>query len=310
MGFRYKKSINLGGGVRLNAGKKGIGISAGTKGLRISHGADGKTRVTASIPGTGISYQETVGLKKQKPTTEGYNPYEPSTHMLYEFTGTVRNKIEDGERATLSVLLNQPSTVSFYKGETHITTHNPELGGDKMYYSINEIQIEKNIREGRFLFKKYRDIEIRLIFESGSSTEYTLLVKDESVADSLINWYTSYKETMEPQIFDNDLYDEEEDVLELTCTNCFTNDIVEDWQIREDDNCWWVYCQHCSEEFEVGASEDGEETMNDIHEADMLPQCPNPECIGEIPLYESDFDEEDTAIVQCPYCFEQITFNR
>ncbi|WHY65638.1 DUF4236 domain-containing protein [Neobacillus sp. SuZ13] len=65
MGFRYKKSLNLGGGVRLNAGKNGIGISAGTKGLRISHGADGKTRVTASIPGTGISYQETVGSKKQ-----------------------------------------------------------------------------------------------------------------------------------------------------------------------------------------------------------------------------------------------------
>lgn len=314
MGFRYKKSINLGGGVRLNAGKKGIGISAGVKGLRISHGADGKTRVTASITGTGLSYQETVNSKKQKTTAEGFNLYEPSIQILYEFTGTVRNKVEDGERATLSVLLNQQSTVYFYNGETHFTTHNTEFGGDKLYHSINEIRIEKNIREGKFLFKKYRDVEIRLIFERGTITEYTLLVKDDSVADALINWYTSYKEIWESQKFDEDLYDESNDVVEndlkLTCTKCFTKDIIEDWQIREDDDCWWVYCKYCLEEFEVGTYEDDEKPINDNHEADMLPLCPNPECIGEIPLYESDFDEKNTAIVTCPHCFEQITFNR
>lgn len=42
MGFRFRKSINPGGGVRLTAGKKGVGISASTKGLHVSHGQTAK----------------------------------------------------------------------------------------------------------------------------------------------------------------------------------------------------------------------------------------------------------------------------
>lgn len=56
MGFRYRKSINLGGGFRVNLSKNGIGYSWGTKGYRITKTADGRTRQTVSIPGTGISY--------------------------------------------------------------------------------------------------------------------------------------------------------------------------------------------------------------------------------------------------------------
>lgn len=56
MGFRMRKSINLGGGVRLNLSKKGVGMSVGTKGFRVTAKAGGGIRTTASIPGTGISY--------------------------------------------------------------------------------------------------------------------------------------------------------------------------------------------------------------------------------------------------------------
>ena len=56
MGFRYRKSINLGGGFRVNISKSGVGYSWGVKGYRITRTADGRTRQTASKPGTGISY--------------------------------------------------------------------------------------------------------------------------------------------------------------------------------------------------------------------------------------------------------------
>ncbi len=55
MGFRYRKSIRLGSGVRLNLSKRGVGISFGVKGFRVSSGPTGG-RVTVSIPGTGLSY--------------------------------------------------------------------------------------------------------------------------------------------------------------------------------------------------------------------------------------------------------------
>ena len=56
LGFRYRKSINLGGGCRINLSKSGIGYSWGTKGYRVTRTAKATTRRTTSIPGTGISW--------------------------------------------------------------------------------------------------------------------------------------------------------------------------------------------------------------------------------------------------------------
>lgn len=55
MGFRFRKSVNL-GGVRFTASKSGVSTSIGGKGFRVTKHANGKISSTASIPGTGISY--------------------------------------------------------------------------------------------------------------------------------------------------------------------------------------------------------------------------------------------------------------
>lgn len=65
MGFRFRKSLNLGGGFRINFSKSGIGYSWGVKGYRITKTAKGTVRQTLSIPGTGISYVEEQSLKNQ-----------------------------------------------------------------------------------------------------------------------------------------------------------------------------------------------------------------------------------------------------
>jgi len=65
MGFRYRKSINLGGGFRINLSKSGVGYSWGGKGFRVTKTATGRTRTTTSIPGTGLSWvEENDGKKK------------------------------------------------------------------------------------------------------------------------------------------------------------------------------------------------------------------------------------------------------
>jgi len=67
MGFRFRKSINLPGGFRINLSKSGVGFSWGVKGARITRTAKGKTQATLSIPGTGISYTHSLdGDKKEK----------------------------------------------------------------------------------------------------------------------------------------------------------------------------------------------------------------------------------------------------
>lgn len=66
MGFRFRKSFKA-GPFRINVSKSGIGYSAGVKGFRVTKRADGRTQRTYSVPGTGISYVDTIGGKMQTP---------------------------------------------------------------------------------------------------------------------------------------------------------------------------------------------------------------------------------------------------
>lgn len=56
MGFRFRKSFNLGKGVKATASKSGVSFSWGIPGFRVTRTSKGKIRKTFSIPGTGISY--------------------------------------------------------------------------------------------------------------------------------------------------------------------------------------------------------------------------------------------------------------
>ncbi len=74
MGFRFRKSINVGGGFKVNLSKSGVGCSWGVKGIRITKTAAGKTRLSLSIPGTGISYVHEFGKGKKKDKDEEKEP--------------------------------------------------------------------------------------------------------------------------------------------------------------------------------------------------------------------------------------------
>ncbi len=67
MGFRFRKSINVGGGSRVNLSKRGVGFSVGARGVRYSAGPSGR-RWTFSIPGTGLSYQTRARGRRRRAT--------------------------------------------------------------------------------------------------------------------------------------------------------------------------------------------------------------------------------------------------
>ncbi len=60
MGFRFRRSINLGGGFRINISKSGIGYSWGGKGFRYTKTAKGRSRATVNF-GHGLSYSQDFG---------------------------------------------------------------------------------------------------------------------------------------------------------------------------------------------------------------------------------------------------------
>lgn len=87
MGWRYRKSINLGLGFRVNLSKSGIGYSWGFPGYRTTKMANGGTRQTYSIPGTGISYVDQQGKKSYNK-----NKVDPQSELITGDTDYFENK--------------------------------------------------------------------------------------------------------------------------------------------------------------------------------------------------------------------------
>lgn len=77
MGLRFRKSIKIGKNLRINFSTKGIGYSVGGKGFRYTRSANGKHYNTYSLPGTGLSYRQSLDGKSK---TYGKNKKHPTVN--------------------------------------------------------------------------------------------------------------------------------------------------------------------------------------------------------------------------------------
>jgi hypothetical protein len=69
MGLRFKKSINILPGLRLNLSKNGVSTTIGKSGSCVNISKNG-VKGTIGIPGSGLSYTETISTKSNyKPNT-------------------------------------------------------------------------------------------------------------------------------------------------------------------------------------------------------------------------------------------------
>ena len=89
MGWSFRRSLNLGGGFRLNLSSRGIGLSGGVRGFRAGFGPRGK-RVQVSVPGTGISYRKEEGWAAPAAGDEGTaRPSSPAGALRVVILGIV-----------------------------------------------------------------------------------------------------------------------------------------------------------------------------------------------------------------------------
>lgn len=72
MGLRFRKSVSILPGVRLNLGKQSASISVGVPGFRKTINTKGQVTTTVGIPGTGIYYVDTkkTGSRRQAHVSE------------------------------------------------------------------------------------------------------------------------------------------------------------------------------------------------------------------------------------------------
>jgi hypothetical protein len=60
-GVRFRKSISILPGVKINLSKTGVSTSVGGKGATVNVGTQGQRTITLGIPGTGLSYRVQLG---------------------------------------------------------------------------------------------------------------------------------------------------------------------------------------------------------------------------------------------------------
>jgi hypothetical protein len=63
MGLRFRRSLRILPGLRLNLGKRGASVSIGGRGAHVTLG-HGQVRETVGLPGTGLSYTHVDGAHK------------------------------------------------------------------------------------------------------------------------------------------------------------------------------------------------------------------------------------------------------
>lgn len=96
MGVRFRKSIKVAPGVKVNLNKKSTSVTVGGRGAHYTINSKGTKTTSVGIPGTGISYSETTSSnssKKKTSTTTSKHPtsknipieskYSAKTYSIY-----------------------------------------------------------------------------------------------------------------------------------------------------------------------------------------------------------------------------------
>lgn len=74
MGFRFRKSVKIAPGVKVNFGKKGASVTVGNKYARTTVGKGRRTN-SVSIPGTGVSYVKQTSTNKKVNTVSNQSNF-------------------------------------------------------------------------------------------------------------------------------------------------------------------------------------------------------------------------------------------
>ena len=116
MGLRFRKSVSLFPGVRLNFGKTGMSVSAGVPGFRKTIHTSGKVTTSVGIPGTGIYYVDTKNPNSQRKRSNSRSTQQAEQTYIPETPREAATPVEQSyiteEHYTAPTPVEQPVVVS------------------------------------------------------------------------------------------------------------------------------------------------------------------------------------------------------
>jgi hypothetical protein len=197
MGLRFRKSVKIAPGIRMNIGKKGVSMSVGGKGFRINTSSRGVS-VSSSIPVTGISYQKQIySTRKKRPQRTRYERIKQQ-QQKEKLMEEARDKVEQYE-AHIDMLLTVHEEVS------------DKIHWEQVAYSDPPFELGKedgpNVKELKKRIEEYKPTWRDRFFNRIEARKRQMLSQMDQAEkeDEMIyyNWKES-KETAQ-QVLENDL---------------------------------------------------------------------------------------------------------
>lgn len=99
MGLRFRKSIKILPGVKLNLGTKSASVSVGKKGMHYTMSTTGRKTVSVGLPGTGLSYVKTIGSGSKNSKSKSSTGYRTGSTN----SGTSYGQSSYGQSSTQNV---------------------------------------------------------------------------------------------------------------------------------------------------------------------------------------------------------------
>lgn len=129
MGLRFRRSVKILPGVRINISKSGVSTTIGPKGASVNIGKNG-TYLNTGIPGTGLYMREKIGggqtKTRQTSSSSGGKGYDPEFLRRYELyepmirinsSGVITLEDKNGDAITDEFFLRKMKATSAYKAQ-------------------------------------------------------------------------------------------------------------------------------------------------------------------------------------------------
>ncbi len=220
MGFRFRKSIKIAPGVKLNLGKKSASISVGGKGVRRTISTTGRQTTSVGIPGSGIYYTDSSSMKKSKqPTSRSTNnSYNNPTLEVDNFNTAIDNITSLHKHCDYSYdwseINNRPSPInSENKGINEIEAtakYNSYVPGffANIFSSLRSkhtVALYENIviarKKDREVYDEWKNLkEVSRLVLKGDLSIYEKVVKESSFIKEL----SEFTDSLAIKLLDND----------------------------------------------------------------------------------------------------------
>ncbi len=146
--IRFRRSIKIAPGLRLNVGKKSIGLSAGVTGARYSVSSSGRRTRTVGIPGTGVSYVSSRTGSGQRQASAGPVPSRAEVSAAIPKAGFFASASEKGYREGLIAYVagDAPSAAAAFE---NVAASDPSIVSAHLFAAMStdrDVEPERHIR--------------------------------------------------------------------------------------------------------------------------------------------------------------------